>query len=150
MELMRTLDKHGLKSLMINVLADTGRAYAGGPAENTVGLKLLLPVGAEISDRGLWDHLFLIATLLRKEDRQDVLSVVRFLAKVLEELGGRRILDVMDSVIQRVPEPSLVKVLEAAKKIMDQPEPMLVPTLTELRSALHVNDVHPLINLGQE
>jgi hypothetical protein len=62
-----------MAELLVDVLADTGSAeaeQAGGPAENTAGIKRLLPAMAELTDRGVWNDAMLLMSLPRLEDRQ--------------------------------------------------------------------------------
>jgi hypothetical protein len=143
--LLVELDRAGLSRAIIDVLGATG----SGELDNRTGIKRLLPVLAEISDRRAWDDLIYFFTSLSVERRARLAEVISFLLEPLDlsRPEGPSILDGMIELGARVRPEDLEAVLQASRIWLDSEEPILDPIFSKLREAFHINDVHPVVDL---
>lgn len=147
-DLIRSLHKNGLSRLLIELLADTGSAREDH-VEDKEGLKLLLPLVSEFVERNLWTDLLFTSTLLSNADRVDLVDLLTDLIVPRVNLNGRSVYDVLTDSIVRAKPADFYRFILSLKRFVDSEEPLLVPSLTVLRQAYHINDVHPVINLIQ-
>lgn len=138
-----------LISLLVNTLADTGSGGLLAGAENTSGIKHVLPILAELHDRGAFPEILLGAALLPDSERVRLKDTVSFLLAPTAELGGQSIYDVlMDSVMATRPG-QLYDFVRSLRRFTESDEPVLVPAIRVLRAAYYVNDVHPILDLAR-
>lgn len=139
--------REGIRRPMIDLLVE-GLSLRG-PAGET-GINLLLPVFAELADRGAYEELVLLASLPRDEERGNVQDVARFLLEPRAELGGSNIGEVMGNAAGRLKARTLERLLTAMGDRLDSPESVLGPALAGLRRAFHANDTHPVVELASK
>lgn len=142
-------EHHPSARLLIDMLADTGSAEyaaAGGPAENTAGIKRVLPLLAELNDRGVWDDAMLLLTLPREQDRVDIQDALAFLVEAIPGTDQTVYSVLLDAVSRASPE-SLYNFVYSLRRFVRSERPLLDPAVTALRQAYYVNDVHPVVDL---
>ncbi len=148
-DLLKALDREDLTSLFLNILGNTGSGFAGGPVENTAGIKRLLPLLQEVTERGLWEDLLYFATLPQKQDRKALIELLEYIMEPAPELGGKSLYDVGVEIVSRVKAKDLVDFLMSVKPFLDQKEPLVAPALRGLRDAFYSSDAHPMLELTQ-
>jgi hypothetical protein len=121
--------------LLIDLLADPG-------------VKLLLPALAELDDRGVWNDLVLLSAMPRQEDRASFESDVKFL---LDDIPGtdESIYATLSTAIGRATPDDMYNFAHSLRAFVESDQPLLDPSVTALRQAYYVNDVHPLIDLSR-
>ena len=115
----------------------------------TVGVGHLVPVLAEINDRAAWEDIILLLNLPTDENRKEISSFFSFLIAGRAELQGRSIYDVLASTLSHADQSDLARVITSAQNFMEKDEPILFPSLSMLRTAFYLNDVHPVIDALQ-
>ncbi|MGK5084464.1 hypothetical protein WDW37_14310 [Bdellovibrionota bacterium FG-1] len=144
-----------MTKMVVDLLSDTGSAeYAavGGPSENTAGLKRLLPVLAELTDRHAWEDLVLLLSVPREADRAGIRSELGFLVeKTLGSQGDKEsVYDVLSRAVSRNSRQSFYNFIFSMRHFLATDRKMLEPALIALRQAYYVNDVHPVVDLVRE
>ena len=141
---------HPLAELLIDFLADTGNGpvagFPGETSENTTGIKLMLPVFGELTDRDVWNDVYLLAALPRLEDRAGVLGALRLLTQAMPGTE-QNIYDAYMGAVARATPQDVYNFAHSLSRFVDSDAKLLDPSLTALRQAFYVNDVHPLIDL---
>ncbi len=132
----------GLVSLLAGFLGDTGPA-------GTSGVKLLIPYLAEGRDRGMLGDALLAVALLRPEDRQAVQNVAAFLVEPIRATGGPNLVEVVAQGVSGVSRQNLYELIRSLTRFAENDEQLISPALRGLRSAMFVNNVHPVLNLVQ-
>ncbi len=150
MDVLVALKRHHLESLLSKILANTGSGLLSEVTKNSGGLKRLIPLFQELTERKMWDNLLFVATLLKKEDRPALVETVQFILEPAAELNGASLFDMLVDIVSRVQPKDLVAFLRSAKVFIDQKEPIVAPALLGLRTAYYVNNVHPMIQVGSE
>jgi hypothetical protein len=107
----------------------------------------MLPALAELTDRQVWDDLFLVIALPRLEERPKIVDALQFLVEPAPELGGRSLYDVLTDMISRTTPENLYRFVYSMRRFVEADEPLLVPAMTGLRKAFYVNDTHPVVDL---
>ncbi|HCM41408.1 MAG TPA: hypothetical protein DIS93_15735 [Bdellovibrionales bacterium] len=147
-ELLSALNavKHGNRSplldLVLQLLGDTG-------TENSTGIKRLLPLLSEFTDRGVWDSLLLTATLLKPEARDSVSDLLQFMLEPAPELDGKSAFEIFSTLLTRTSPDHFFKFISSMRQFADSREPFLAPGLHVVRRGFHSNNVHPLTELIQ-
>jgi hypothetical protein len=147
-ELLAEFDRVGLAPMVVNLLAATGT----GDADNRGGLKHLLPLLSELTDRRMWDDLLYLTTSLPETRRRSLSKMVGFLLEPLNPQGavdGPTILDGVLELASRVRGEDLEALLISVKPWIESPDSILEPVASKLRLAFFANDVHPVIELVQ-
>ncbi len=156
-ELMRALylirDEKGARpaaEFLARLLSDTGSGGVAGIGEDRAGIKRVIPLLAELNDRGALDELLILASLPRIEDRGAIRDTAAELIRPLPALRGRSLYDVLsDSLVATSPK-HFFELVYSLRRFVGSDEPMLAPALRTLRAAYYVNDAHPLISIVQE
>ena len=141
-----------LIEMLVSILSDTGSSSGAGlfgTGENNGGIKHVMPLLAEVHDRGAIDEIFLAGLLLPDDERARLKDTLAFILEPASELGGQSIYDVlMDSVVATKPG-QLYDLVHSMRRFIDRDEKIFVPALQVLRSAYYVNDVHPVLEIGR-
>lgn|GEM_PF-2805956 len=146
-DFIKAFFRNDLANLIVRMLADTGSVYPGGPPENTVRMKTLLPVVAELTDREIWDDLLLVASLPRVDSRDRLVRELKFIMQARAELDGRSIYDVLTSAVTDASFADFFRFARSFSTFVESGQPdVLEPSVTGLRRAFYVNDAHPLLN----
>ena len=138
----------GMLDLLMRLMADTGNGPF--PAEDTSGIKRLTPLLAEVTDRGAWEDVFLVLSLLPIEQRQRVTDSLKFLMEPAPELNDKSLYQVFTNVALRTSPANFYNFISSLRRFTDSHEAILAPALKQLRSAYYVNDVHPLVSLAHD
>jgi hypothetical protein len=128
-----------LVDLLITFLTDRGTDLKSGTT-------LLLPLLSELTDRGVWEDLLLVASLPTPEARAKLQSMLQFLVTAVPGVGASTY-DVFANAIAKTSPLDFYNFVSSMETFVDSPTPLLVPSLTALRSAFYANDVHPLIDI---
>lgn len=141
-ELLGGLYDQRLVPLLAGFLGDVG-------PEGRTGVKHLIPLLAEGRDRGMLGDAFLAIALLRPEDRTVVQDVAAFLAEPIRATGGTSLIDVLAQGVSGVSREDLFQLLKSLRRFAESETSLIAPAMRGLRSAMFVNNVHPVMDLAQ-
>ncbi|MCC7440640.1 MAG: hypothetical protein IT285_03340 [Bdellovibrionales bacterium] len=128
--------------LLLSLLADTNEA-------GTVGISRILPVMAELTDRGVWEDAVLIATLPPESERGKLADAADFVLEPAEELEGLSLYTVIVNVVSRTSALNLYRFARSLSRFVEEKDPIIEPALRSMRSALYVNQAHPFLDLAR-
>ena len=133
-------ESHPLAQFLVKVMSDTG-------------LKFLMPMLAELYDRGSIDSALLLGALLPVDQEQKVIDAVTFLTKPSQDLDGKSPYDILITLIPRVNQKDLDAFILGAAEFLNSPDsdqPMFSPIVHDLRTGYYVNDAHPFVDMTHD
>jgi len=110
----------------------------------------LLPLMAELSDRNVWDDLFLLTHLPNVDSRKDIKSFVKFLNKKEDFLDKKSIFDVFAFTVARSNYEHFYLFIKSLRDFLNNEPETLARTLKVIRSSFYTNDVHPFVDVIRE
>ncbi len=144
--MVKAVQDAGLLEFLVKFMSDTGV----GVDADTGGLKHLIPVMSEVTDRGAWDDLTLLATLANDNGRVELADFMVFLLEGRPELDGMSIFAVLSDAFSKVSPGPMYNVAYSMRHYAESDEKVSAQALRRLRNAFYANDVHPLIGLGRD
>jgi hypothetical protein len=138
--LLGGLYEQGLVPLLSGVLGDVG-------PHGRTGIKHLLPLLQEARERGLVGELLLAVALVRTEDRAVVQRVAAFLGEPIRASRTETWIDVLAQGVAGVDRENLYRLVLSLGRFAESEEAIVAPTLRGLRTAMFVNNVHPVTDL---
>jgi hypothetical protein len=143
-DLIKGAVRQGIDPWLLDLLS-----YAGPELGGRGGIKHLLPIMAELTDRKAWDDLLYLLSLPTDRQRRSLIDWVRFVLEPMSETNPQSLLDVAQDMLARASVTDLYRLLKAAGSMLDTDEDFLVPALSGLRDGLHTTDAHPLLRLAR-
>ena len=137
-----------LEDLIIDLLSDTGGSQS--QAEDQIGIKRVIPLLAELQDRGSIDDLMLLTNSMTLDDRQNIVSVAQFLLQPIPEEKGASVYDTLLHAYRRTSSVSFLQLISSVADLVQNAETFVKPSVAMLRSLYYLNDVHPFLNVTQK
>ncbi|MEN9724343.1 MAG: hypothetical protein RJB38_2329, partial [Pseudomonadota bacterium] len=144
-EFSKAFYRNDAAGLLVDTLG--GRGSGPGIQSSLMSpVEELLPALSELSSRGGFEDLYLLAASIRVSDRPQWQSLAEFLVRSRSELQGASIYDVLADAIVGADQTIMADLLEGFGHFIDQPRPVFAPAARSLRRSLLMNNVHPVLD----
>src|SRR6185312_40601 len=98
----------------------------------------------ELTSRGVWNDVLLLATIPPTQDRQSIANALQYIYQPIPGLGNTSVYNVFMNSVQKVSPVDFYHFVSSLNTYVDSDRPIFQPLLQSLRDLYYINDVHPV------